>query len=50
MLAQNLDKIGPKKYGQNFFWGDAPNPKELIKYVQYFPNQSPKTNNLPLGD
>ena len=40
MSAQNPDKIGPKKIG----------PKEFMKYVQYFLDQSPQTNNLPLGD
>ena len=44
MLAQNLDKIGPEKIGLKFFF------KEFMKYVQYFPNQSPHSNNLPLGD
>ena len=56
MSAQNLDKIGPDKIGPKkigptfFFQGDAPRPKEFMKYVQYFPDQSPQTNNLPLGD
>ena len=40
MSAQNLDKIGPKKKNQ----ADVPNPKEVMKYVQYFPDQSPQTN------
>ena len=60
MLAQSPDKIGPNKIGPNkiggkigpkfFLRGDAPNPKEFMKYVQYYHNQSPQTNNLPLGD
>ena len=61
MLAQNPDKIGPDKIGSDKigpkkigpkknFWGTALGPKEFMKYVQYFPNQSPQTNNLPLGD
>ena len=43
---KNLDKIGPKF----FFQGNASSPKEFMKYLQYFPDQSPQTNNLPLGD
>ena len=51
MSAQNPNKIGPKKIGPNFFsQGDALSPKEFMKYVQYFLDQSPQTNNLPLGD
>ena len=60
MSAQNPDKIGPDKIGPDkigekigpkfFFQGTAPGPKEFMKYVQYFPDQSPQTNNLPLGD
>ena len=60
MLAQSpdkigLDKIGPDKIGKKIghkkkFRGTAPGPKEFMKYVQYFPDQSPQTNNLPLGD
>ena len=50
MSAQNPDKIGPDKIGPKqigpifFFWGATLGPKEFMKYVQYFPNQSPQTN------
>ena len=61
MSAQNLDKIGPDKIGSDkigpekigpkiFFQVAALGPKKIMKYVQYFPNQSPQTKNLPLGD
>ena len=51
MSAQNHDKIGPEKIGpKKKIWGDAPSPKEFMKYVQYFSDQSPQTNNLPLGE
>ena len=42
MLDQNHnkigpDKIGPKKIGPKFIFS-------VMKYVQYFPDQSPQTN------
>ena len=50
MLAQNPDKIGPDKIGSNKIGPKKIGPKEFMKYVQYFLDQSPQTNNLPLGD
>ena len=49
MSAQSPDKIGLDKIGKKIglkknFWGVAPGPKEFMKYVQYFPDQSPQTN------
>ena len=55
MLAQNPNKIGsdkiwPEKIGpKKKIQGDAPGPKEFMKYAHYFPDQSPQTNNLPLA-
>ena len=49
MSAQSPDKIGPDKIGPDKIGGKI-GPKEFMKYVQYFPDQSPQTNNLPLGD
>ena len=48
------DKIGPEKISRkigpkNNFRGAAPGPKEFMKYVQYFLDQSPQAKNLPLG-
>ena len=54
MSAQSPDRIGPDKIGPNKIGekiGRKIGPKkEFMKYVQYFPDQSPQTNNLPLGD
>ena len=51
MSAQNPDKIGPEKIGpKKKIWGAALGPKEFMKYVQYFLDQSPQTKNLPLGE
>ena len=47
MSTQNLNRIGLEKIGpKKKIWGNALSPKEFMKYVQYFPDQSPQTNRL----